>query len=116
MASPPRARHRAGPRWLSGGGGAGERDVQLRAVVERLVDDAVALGQLEQRGELLVVGVRVQLEAQADVPEADGRLLVDAERAFEVEVALGVDAALGADVQRGRDGLERDAGAGRERL
>ena len=73
-------------------GGALERHVELRAARERLQHDAVALGQLEQRGELLVVGVGVELEAQADVAEADRRRLLDAERAAEVEVALGVDA------------------------
>ena len=82
-------------------GGALELDVELRAARERLQHDAVALGQLEQRGELLVVGVGVELEAQADVAEADRRGLVDAQRAAEVEVALGVDLAL---VDRDRRG------------
>ena len=70
-----------------------ERDVELRAARERLQHDAVALGELEQRRQLLVVGIGVELEAQADVAEADRRLLVHAQRAAEVEVALGVDAA-----------------------
>ena len=58
---------------------------------ERLVDDAVALGQLQQRRELLVVASVSSSNAEPDRAEADGRVAVDAERAAEVEVALGAD-------------------------
>ena len=63
-----RARTVCGPSVVLGRrGGALERDVELGPAGERLQHDAVALGELEQRGELLVVGVGVELEAQADV-------------------------------------------------
>src|SRR6185503_20260750 len=70
-------------------GAARDPCAQARRAGERLEHHAVALGQLEQRGEVLLAGVGVELEAQADVLEADGRLLVDTERAAEVQVALG---------------------------
>ena len=59
----------AGPRSFYDGrrGCTLHRDVQLRAAGQRLQHDAVALRQLEERRELLVVGVGVELEAQADV-------------------------------------------------
>ena len=60
-----------------------------RRGAQRLKHDAVALGQLEQLVELLLRRVAGELERQADVAEADGRLAVDAERAAEVEIALG---------------------------
>ena len=44
---------------------------------QRLVDDAIAFGQLEQRGELFGRRVAVEVEAQANVGEADRGLLVD---------------------------------------
>src|SRR3954454_24967942 len=64
-------------------------DPERDAAGKRLVDDAVALGGLEQRVELLVARVGLELEAQADRGEADRRLAVDAHRAAEVEVAFG---------------------------
>ena len=67
-------------------------DAQLRRSRERLEHDAVALGEADERGEVLLAGVRVEVEAQADRAEAHGRVAVDTERAAEVEVALGVDA------------------------
>src|SRR5690349_2123582 len=62
-------------------------------LAEGLEDDAVALGQLEQRVEAVLRLVGVELEAQAQVGEADRRGLVDAERAARVEVAFDQDGA-----------------------
>ena len=95
----------------------GQRAAQFRAVVQGLEDDAIALGQLQQLVELLLRRVGVDLEAQADRPEADRRRLVDAERAAEIEIALGLDDAVAQiDLKRRRDRLQRHAGAGDERL
>ena len=92
-------------------------DAQLRRPGERLEHHAVALREADERGEVLLARVRVEVEAQADRAEAHGRVAVDAERAAEVEVALGVDpAALDVDADRGRDGAQRHARAGRQRL
>src|SRR5947207_4903015 len=87
------------------------------AALERLIDDAVALGELEQLVELVLRRICLHLEAQANGRKADRRILDDPERAAEVEVALGADlGGLERNVERGRDRLERDAGAGDQRL
>jgi hypothetical protein len=75
---------------LAGGG-----DGQLGGVGEGLVDDAVALGQPDQRLELLGAGVGVQVEGQPDGPEADRGVLGHREGATEVQVAFGADRAPG---------------------
>src|ERR1700686_5063171 len=103
---------RASPSAFSGEGG-GERS----GAGEGLVDDAVALGELAERGELLLAGVGVELEGEAYVGETNGRVAVDAEGAAEVEVTLCAYVSGGdRDLKRGGDGAERDAGAGDERL
>src|SRR6478752_7337547 len=63
-------------------------DRDVRRVHQRLVDDAVALGEAQQRRQLLIRRVGIQRELQANVPEADRGVLRDAERAAEVEVTL----------------------------
>ena len=98
-------------------GAARDAGAQPRRPRERLEHDAVALGQAQERGELVLARVGVELEVQPHVLEADRRLLVDAERAAEVEVALGADrAAAHVDAERGGDRPERHARAGGERL
>jgi hypothetical protein len=77
----------------------------------------VALGELDQLLQLLGRGVTPQVELQADLAEADWRILRDAERAAEVEVAFGEHRRVfQVDLQRGCHGFERDAGAGDECL
>src|SRR4051794_28189040 len=79
-----------------------DRRAQLRRGRERLQYHAVALGQPQQRVELLGRGGRVELEAQPYRREADRCLAVDAERAAEVELSLGGDVPAGdRDLQRG---------------
>src|SRR5882757_9346945 len=100
---------------------AASRALQLhldrRAALDGLVDDAIALRELEQLIELLLRRVGLDVEAQADLREADRRVLGDAERAAEVEVALGRDlAGLERNVERGRHRLQGHAGAGDQRL
>jgi hypothetical protein len=56
-------------------------------VAQRLVDHAVALGQLDQLGELIGRGVAVELEPQPDRAEPDRRVLGDPERAPKVEIS-----------------------------
>src|SRR2546430_16314189 len=80
---------------------------------ERLVDDAIALRQLEQLRDLLGARSGIQLEPQPDLPEADRRFLGDAERSAEVEIALGGDgSAPDRGRQAGRGRPEGGAGAG----
>jgi hypothetical protein len=60
-------------------------------VLDGLIDDAVALGQLQQLVELFLRGVGVDGEAQPDLREADQGVLGDAKGTAEIEVALGAD-------------------------
>jgi hypothetical protein len=78
----------------------------------------VFAGQLVIDRELLLAGLwGVEIAAQRDAREADGRLLVDPERAAEVKLAVRSDRpGVDWDLERGRDGSERDPGAGHERL
>src|SRR6185503_7268581 len=93
------------------------RDREGGRLAQGLRDDAVTLGQLEERGDLVFRRVGVELEAQADGLEAYRGVLRDAERAAEVEVAFGMNAALlHVDANGGGHGAERDAGAGDERF
>jgi hypothetical protein len=104
----------AGAQLALGGGEAGG---ECGGAGEGLVDDAIAFGELLERGELLLAGVSVEVEEEANVGEVDGCVAVDAEGAAEVEVALGADAPGGdGDLKRGGDGVEGDAGAGDEGL
>src|SRR3954453_415744 len=90
---------------------------ELRVARDRLVDDAVALRQTEERVELLVARGCIELEREADRAESDRCVLRDGEGSAKVEIALGPDASSpNLDPDRGSDGLQRDAGAGDERL
>ena len=96
---------------------AGPTRLQARAPTRCLVDDAVALGEPEQRVELFVRRIGLQLEAQPDRPEPHRHVAVDAERPAKIEVSFGVNvAALDRQLERGRDGAQRHAGARDQRL
>ena len=93
------------------------RHRQLRLLVDRLEHHAIAFGELHQRIDPLLRLVRLEFEGQADRPEADRRILGDAQRAAEVEVAFGRNGrAVELELQRGRHGLQRHAGAGDQRF
>src|SRR5262245_18974152 len=75
-----------------------------RPALDGLVDHAIALGQLEELVQLLLRRVGVEIERQADLREADRRVLGDAERAAKIEIALGRDPArLERNLECGRD-------------
>src|ERR1700722_18646649 len=67
------------------------RDRQARSRGERLVDDAISLGESKQGGELFVIGVGLQLEANPNRPEADWYIPVDAEGPSKIEISLRQD-------------------------
>ena len=88
-----------------------------RGIAERLVDHAVALGELEQGGALFGGDGAFEIEEQADVLEAHGGFAVHAQGAAEIEIAFGADRCSGeGNFKGGGDGIERDAGAGDEGL
>src|ERR1700729_1672025 len=90
----------------SRGLGAAERGSHGRSGCERLIHDAVALGELLQQRKLFLVGVRIQVEREPDLGEPYGRLTIDAERAAEVQLPLGAYASRrDRDLERGRDRL-----------
>src|SRR5215472_5881523 len=93
--------------------GALELHLDRRTAPERLVDHAIALGELEQRVELVLRRVGLDVEAQANRRKTDRRILGHAERAAKVEIAFGrYLGGLERNVEGGRDRLERHAGAG----
>lgn len=84
---------------------------------QRLVDDAVALGQLEQRGDLLVAGVGVEGERHAQILQPDWRVLGNAERAAGVEVGFRADRGVAQhEAHRRGDRVHRHPGAGHQRF
>jgi hypothetical protein len=91
------------------------RDRRRRA--QGLVDDAVALRELEQCRALLFGEVAVDLEGETDIAEADRRALIHAEGALEIEIALGLDGGvIDLELESGGDRVHRHAGAGDQRL
>ena len=54
---------------------------------ERLVNDAVVLGELDEDLELVARRGGIEIEAQTNVAKADRRLAADAERAAKIEIA-----------------------------
>src|SRR5262249_10307536 len=87
------------------------------AAPERLVDHAIALAELEQRVQLVLRRVGLDVEAQANRRKTDRCILGHAERAAKVEIAFGRHlGGLERDVEGGRDRLERHARAGDQRL
>src|SRR5437899_10961485 len=93
------------------------RHRNFRAVPDGLVDHAIAFGEFQQQVELVLRCVRSDLEAQADLLEADRGFLVDAERAAKIEVAFGNDSAgLQGNFDGCGDRFQRDAGAGDQRF
>jgi len=52
-----------------------------------LIDDAIALGELDQAFDLVGRRVGVEIEAQTNVAKADRRRAAEAERAAKIEIA-----------------------------
>ena len=89
----------------------------FRGLVQRLIDDAIALGQANKGAQLIFRSVGVQVEVKADALKANRRILGDTQRAAKIEIAVGSNrTASNDDAYRCRDGVERDAGASDERL
>src|SRR5262249_10536737 len=101
--------------WFSDRTRAGDGDG--RRLPQRLIDDAVTLGEAHQRIELLVGRIRVQVEPDADASKADRCLFRHAHGSAKIEVAFDVArSAAELDARRGRDGIDGDAGARRQRF
>ena len=64
------------------------QNADLGSVTQRLVNDAVALSQSNQRGELFFAGIGVQVEMQSNFLKTDGHILGNAERSAEIEIAF----------------------------
>src|SRR5262245_11943298 len=84
---------------------------------QRLQHYAIAFGELDQLLLLLGARVGVEVEVQADLAEADRRVLRHAERAAEIEISLGAYRSVPElNAERGSHRLKRDAGTGDQRL
>ena len=73
-----------------------------RGLAERLVDHAIAFGELEQGGALLWGDGTFEIKEEADVLEAHGGFAVDAQGAAEIEIAFGPDGGAGRGEFQGR--------------
>src|SRR5215212_3196913 len=116
---PARIRSPPSPRFAGRGNASHPLQLHLnrRAALDGLIHHAIALGELEQLVELLLWRVGVDIEGEADLREADRRVLRHAERAAKIEIALGrYVSRLERDVERGRYRLQRHARAGYQRL
>src|ERR1700693_365775 len=93
------------------------RDVDPRWMSQRLVNNAIALGQFEKRGYLFVGRVGVEIESQSNVLKTDRRFFGNAQRAAKIEIALSVNGCIAKrDFERGRDCTQSNACAGNERF
>src|SRR5438876_5114695 len=59
-----------------------------RRLAQRLIDDAVALGQAHERAQLIFGGIGIQVEGETDALKADGGVLDHTERAAKIEIAF----------------------------
>ena len=57
-------------------------------VTQCLVNDAIALGQTKQCGELLLAGVSIHIEMQSNLLEADRHIFGNAECTTKIKVTL----------------------------
>src|SRR3954447_19679735 len=90
---------------------------QRRRGCERLVDDAVALGEAQQCLDVVAAGVSVEIERGANRRKSHRSLLVDTKRAAEIEVSLDVRrASAQLDTDGRRDGAQGDTRARGQRL
>jgi len=62
-------------------------------LTERLIDDAIALREALQGGELFRRRVGIEFETEPDLLEADGRILRDSKRPPKIQVAFGTHGA-----------------------
>jgi hypothetical protein len=84
---------------------------------ERLEYDTIALGQLEQFGEFVSMGVCFELKAKPNPLKANRDLFADPERATKIEVTLCLDVApVDRDGECRSDGSEGDGRAGNQSL
>jgi len=67
------------------------RDVDLRRMGERLINNAIALGELKKRRYLLFGRICIQIEAQSDFLKADRDFLGNGERSAKIKVAFGAN-------------------------
>ena len=64
------------------------QNADLGGMTQGLVNNAVAFGQSNQRGELFFAGIGVQIEVQSNLLKTDGHILRDAECPAKIEIAL----------------------------
>src|SRR5574341_1386328 len=93
------------------------RDFDLRRLARRLIDDAVTLGEANQRGELLRRRVRVEVELQPDALKPCRHFFGYAQRASKIQIAFRVDGSFSnLNPYRSRHCTQGHSGTGCERL
>src|SRR5712691_5480561 len=74
--------------WTTSGSHPLHRHRNLRAVLDGLVDHAIALGEFQEQIELVLRRVGLDVEAQANLGESNRRFLVDTKGAAKIEIAF----------------------------
>jgi hypothetical protein len=93
------------------------RDADFRRVTKCLIDNAVSLGEPNERCELFFRRVGCKIKEKSDALNPNGRFLGDSERASKIYVAFGSNRSVtNLNAYGGCNGRYRDAGAGCKRL
>ena len=64
------------------------QDANRGRVTQRLVNNAIAFGQTNQRSELFFGSIGIQIEMQSNLLEPDWHVFGNAERATKIKIAL----------------------------
>lgn len=67
---------------------ARQRHIDRRPIPDRLIDDAVPFGELEQLIELILRRVGFEIEAQTNLRKANRRIFGNAQRTTEIKIAF----------------------------
>ena len=67
------------------------QNADLGRVAQRLINNAIALGQTKQPSELLFGSISVHIEMQSNLLETDGHILGHTKCAAKIEIALGAN-------------------------
>ncbi len=64
------------------------QDANRGRVAQRLVNNAISLGQTKQGGELFFAGIGVQIEMQSNLLEPGRHIFGNTKRTTKIEIAL----------------------------
>src|SRR4029077_4244557 len=93
------------------------QNADLGRVAQRLINDAVAFGQTNKRGELLFAGISIQIKVQSNLFESDRNVFGNAECSAKIEIAFCSNRGVAQwNAESGGDGPQCHACASYERF